>query len=101
MFLLRPRWSHSKLSCLVSASCFPEKLRGMAKEGPFDLNQLCWPLSELVWGHQYSRGLEMQTMSLSASSAGIFFFFFLFSVWGKGKDWLWVQAPSNCLLSPF
>lgn len=45
----------------------------------------------------------MQTMRLSASSARIFFFFFLFSpgVWGKGKDWLWVQAPSNCLLSPF
>lgn len=34
---------------------------------------------------------------------GFFFFFFLFSpgVWGKGKDWLWVQAPSNCVLSPF
>lgn len=52
----------------------------MAKEGPFDLNKLCWSLSGLVWGHRVLAGFEIQTMKFSASSAGMVFFFSFLSL---------------------
>ena len=75
----------------------------MAKEGPFDLNKLCWSLSGLIWGHRVLAGFgdtDNEVLCLICWD-GFLFFFSLPGVWGKGKNWRWVQAPSNCLLSPF